>query len=248
MQPYNSNMSGLSGPYTNNTNTVTNDSWVDSFSKHEAQNLSSHKGYVSGNDMSFSEFVKNVKSFGNAVRFYFGKVSSKLSNKIKTAAGKDLLGYNIAIRSDEIMHAFNEHGNEKSELLRGHLPVTEESIQQLPKVFEDPDKVQLLPTKDYAGRVAFEIQKQMDGYVVAVVGIADGRHSIEIDSMRITKRKALPLRLMEITPLTTRPKRATVQTLLLILYAQILKTVKTPQPECSPNTFRREQRRPTKRR
>ena len=63
---------------------------------------------------------------------------------------------------------------------------------QLPRVFENPDEVVLIPEKDYAGRTAFEVRKNLDGYVVAVVGVADGRHSIEIDSVRIIKKKGTP--------------------------------------------------------
>lgn len=166
--------------------------WIDGFSEQEAQNLTSHKGIVNGRGMGFSEFAQKARALGNGIRFYFGKVSGKLANAISGAVGKDLTGYNIAIRSDEVVHSYRNHGNAATEALRGHLPVNEQTISQLPRVFENPDEVALLSAKDYAGRTAFEVRKNLDGYVVAVVGVADGRHSIEIDSVRIIKKKGTP--------------------------------------------------------
>ncbi len=48
------------------------------FSEQEARNLTSGKGVVEGRGITFRQFVDNVKSLGNTVRFYFGKVSNSL--------------------------------------------------------------------------------------------------------------------------------------------------------------------------
>ncbi len=162
------------------------------FNSQEAQNLTSHKGVVSGHGMTFRQFVDNARTLGNAVRFYFGKTSQTLGAKIKQAVGIDVTGYNIAMRTDEVLHAMDSHGDAAKEAKRGHLPVTPEALERLPEVFDDPDEVVLLPKKDYAGRTAFEIRKQLDGYMVAVIGISNGKHSIEVDSVRIINRKGPP--------------------------------------------------------
>ena len=162
------------------------------FSDLEAGNLSSHKGYVNGYGSKFKQFVNNVRKIGNAARFYFGKVSGKLGAQIRAAIGLDITDFNIMMRSDEVQHALNSHGNAEKEAKRGRLPITQESILQLPDVFNNPDEIVMLPNKDYEGRDAFEIRKQLNGYVVAVVGVANGRHSIEIDSVRIINKKGTP--------------------------------------------------------
>ncbi|MBQ5514673.1 MAG: hypothetical protein IIT84_03190, partial [Oscillospiraceae bacterium] len=162
------------------------------FSDLEAGNLSSHKGYVNGFGSTFKQFVNNVRKIGNAARFYFGKVSGKLGAQIKAAIGLDITDFNVTMRSDEVQHALNSHGNAEKEAKRRQLPITQESILQLPDVFNNPDEIVMLPNKDYAGRDAFEIRKQLNGYVVAVVGVANGRHSIEIDSVRIINKKGAP--------------------------------------------------------
>ena len=74
------------------------------------------------------KFAQKARALGNGIRFYFGKVSGKLANAISGAVGKDLTGYNIAIRSDEVLHSYRNHGNAKTEALRGHLPVNEQTI------------------------------------------------------------------------------------------------------------------------
>lgn len=162
------------------------------FDSSEAQNLTSAKGVVSGHGMSFRQFIDNAKSLGNAVRFYFGKVSDTLGAQIGTVVGKNVSGYNIVIRSDEVSHTLRSHGNKAYEAKRGQLPVTPDALVRLPEIFNRPDEIVLLDKKDYAGRTAFEVRKWIDGYMVAVVGISDGKHSIEVDSVRIINKKAPP--------------------------------------------------------
>ena len=162
------------------------------FSTQEAQNLTSNKGVVNGLGGTFRQFIDNARSLGNTVRFYFGKASESLGKRIESAIGQNVSGYNIAIRSDEVLHALAKHGDAAAEARMGQLPVTPDALERLPEVFDQPDEVVLLPKKDYAGRTAFEIRKQLDGYMVAVVGVANGRHSIEIDSVRITNKKGSP--------------------------------------------------------
>lgn len=162
---------------------------IDAFSEKEGNNLSSDKGIVNGRDMSFSNFIKIAKNIKNNVRFYFGKVSNNLAERIKNDIGLDVNGYNIAIRSSEVVHGLNQHGNATKEALRGQIAVTESEFEKLPNIFENPDRIILLDKKDYAGRTAFEIHKQIDNYMIAVIGVANGRHSIEIDSVRIVNKK-----------------------------------------------------------
>ena len=170
----------------------TDNSGILPFSAQEAQNLTSRKGVVNGLGGTSRQFIDNARNLGNTVRFYFGKASESLGTRIENAIGRDVSGYNIAIRSDEVLHAMTQHGNAAVEARRGQLPVTAEALERLPEVFDQPDEVVALSKKDYAGRTAFEIRKQLDGYMVAVVGVADGRHSIEIDSVYIINKKGSP--------------------------------------------------------
>ena len=159
------------------------------FSEQEAQNLTSHKGVVNGYGATFRQFIDNVKQLGNTVRYYFGKVSEDLGTAIHNATGFDVSGYNIVIRSDEVTHTLSQHGDSAKEALRGQLPVTADVLERLPEIFSEPDEIIPLKDKDYAGRDAFEIRKQIDGYMVAVVGVANGKNSIEVDTVYIIDKK-----------------------------------------------------------
>ena len=149
--------------------------------------------------MTFRQFIDNVKNVGNAVRFYFGRVSDPLGARIATKVGMDVSGSNIAIRSDEVLPSLSSYGNASYEAKRGHLPVTPEALERLPEIFATPDEIVMLPNADYAGRTAFELRKWINGYMVAVVGIANGRHSIEVDPVRIINKKGPPTAADEIS-------------------------------------------------
>ena len=169
-----------------------NDNGIIPYSATEANNLSSAKGYVNGKDLTFSDFITESKNSNGTKRYYFGKVSQNLSDDIRKATGQDVSGYNVAIRSDEIRHTFTQHGNPQTEALRGQLAVDDSLMAELPKVFNNPDEILLLSKKDYAGRTAFELRKRINGYAIAVNGISNGKHSIEIDSFRVINKKKSP--------------------------------------------------------
>lgn len=172
-----------------NTEQKATNSGIDRFNETEENNLSSAKGIVDGKDMNFISFIKKAKDIKNNIRFYFGKVSNALGESIRKSTGLDVSGYNIAMRSSEVVHALEKHGNSEQEAKRGQISVTPEALEKIPEVFNDPDEIVLLNKKDYAGRTAFEMRKQLENYNIVVVGVANGRHSIEIDSFRIQKKK-----------------------------------------------------------
>ena len=166
--------------------------WIAPYTVQETENLSSAKGFVSGGNTTFNQFINKVKNATGTQRFYFGKVSDALASKIEKAVGQNLSGYNIVIRSDEVRHIYGSHGNEATEAQRGQIAITDEILSRLPEVFNAPDAINNLDTVDYAGRKAFEIQKEINGYAIAVTGISNGRNNIEIDSFRVINKKKPP--------------------------------------------------------
>jgi len=177
------------------------------YTDNEVKNLSSHKGVVNGKNATWEGFIAAEKKGNDTKRFYFGKVSSELGEKIKTATGFNVEGYNVAMRSDDVRHTFAKHGNPSVEIPRGQIPITDEILVKLPYVIENPDEIVKLGTRDYAGREAFEFKKRINGYAISIAGKSDGRHSIEIDSFWVVNNKK---------PLTTsdalRPQTSTSMT------------------------------------
>ena len=57
---------------------------IQPFSKRQADNLSSYKGFVSGKDMTFGEFIEySIKNIDVFARFYFGVLSNELADRIE---------------------------------------------------------------------------------------------------------------------------------------------------------------------
>lgn len=179
--------------------TYTKSNGIISYDNKRIEQLSSQKGKVDGKD-SFEEFIKEIKNNkpGEETRFYFGTISDELADDIFANTGLDLEGFNIAVRGDEIRHAYNNHGNVNAEAARGHIAVTDEMLEKLPSVFNKPDSIKVSPKKDYAGRTAIQIEKRIDGHVVTVNGISNGKHNLELDTIRIypteTKKYPPPIR------------------------------------------------------
>lgn len=179
---------------------------IEPYNAHDAQNHSSHKGVVA-NDMSFDEFVAISMNSDNQQRYYFGKVSEPLADEILHSTGKDVRSNNIVIKSNEIRHILEAHGDAEGEATRGQIPMTPEALTRLPEVFNNPDNVKLLDTKDYAGRDAIQVEKRINGYAIVINGISKGRHSLEVDSMWLVNKKEPPR-----TPDALRPPAATPET------------------------------------
>lgn len=211
VSPANANSAPKAGTMTSDGFKMTsyqNSNGILPYSEAEAKNLSSQKGMVNENESDFSKFIRESKETNGTKRFYFGKVSNELSNDIRAATGQDVTGYNVAIRSDEVRHIFAQHGNEQAEALRGQLAVDDALMAELPKVFNNPDEIILLDKKDYAGRTAFELRKRINGYAVAVNGVSNGKHSIEIDSFRVINKKK-PLTTFNATQASPEPTSET---------------------------------------
>ena len=162
--------------------TYSNSNGIDNYTNQEISNLSSEKGMVNGVD-DYRTFIQNSVSNSDSSnagskkkRYYFGKVSEELATDIKKNTGYDVIGRNIAVREDELRHALNEHPE-----------VTIEDLEILPSVFNAPDSIIKTSKTDYAGRNAIEFTKRIDGVIATVTGVADGRNSLEIDTVYFKK-------------------------------------------------------------
>ena len=50
----------------------------------------------------------------------------------------------------------------------------------------------LLNGEDYAGRVAFDLHKNVNWYAIVFTGVSDGRMLLDVDSMRVLNKKKPP--------------------------------------------------------
>ena len=151
---------------------------IEPFSKREADNLSSYKGFVNGTDMTFGEFIDySLANKEKSHRFYFGKMSNELADRIENEIGCSVKNYALVIDSDEVRHIFLKHGNS----------VTKDILKKLSEVFDSPDEIRKSPFLDSGMRIAFFVRKKINGYGVIINGVSDGKHAIRVDSFFITK-------------------------------------------------------------
>jgi hypothetical protein len=82
--------------------------------------------FTEGGDVDIAETSEQVKQFiedaialkNQQRKLLLGKIKDDLAVKIKNETGKNLQGYSLALYSDDIKHAFNEHSDDKLEKLR----------------------------------------------------------------------------------------------------------------------------------
>ena len=156
---------------------------IQPFNEKEADNLSSCKGFVSGKDITFGEFIEHsIKNKDKITRFYFGKLSQELADRIEAETGRNVENYNVVINSSEVRHILSKHGDSAREAFKGQLGIDKLLLVRLPEVFDCPEEVEKLKSLDYGRRVAFALRKKINGYAIVVSGMSDGRAAIQIDS------------------------------------------------------------------
>lgn len=160
---------------------------INGYSRQDMRNLISDSTFIEGVD-DYGKFVDNsLKNRKEKGRFYFGRVSEELNNDILASTGIDALNKNIRIRSDEIQHGIDEHGNPQKEEAIGQIAVTPDDIKNIPAVFNKPDSIELSETTDRTGKPAILFSKRIDGTIVTVAGVYDNHNSLDIDTIYIKK-------------------------------------------------------------
>lgn len=166
------------------------------FSSHLAS-MCSCSNNNGANTQPFIEDALAVKGQSNK-EFMFGKISDELGEDIQNATGKEVNGYNIKLRSGRVQHIFNHHENEYGEVLRGQEPMTPERLADLPRVFDDPDSIEIVtkqgtdkPLLDSEQRQMIRFKKRVDGVYYTVTEIPKDNshnHDLDIETFYVTKK------------------------------------------------------------
>ncbi len=187
-----------------------NGNGIDPFSDHKADNLTSSKG-ITSRDQPFSDFVKESLSgdskSGNK-NYYLGQVSEELAADIFNKTGIDVESYNIQMSSDNIRHAYKDHGDVKTETGRNQIPLDAELIAKLPQVFDNPDDISISSNPDTRGRKVIMFEKRINGKIIVAEAISAGKHRLSLDTMYIKNSHPVEAAATNVaTP--QRPKRST---------------------------------------
>ena len=146
------------------------------YSQHQKDNWKSSKSIVVyENDAQLREFVKSeLNNKQSNKKMYFGAIPADLAAVIRSKTGIDVENYNCSISGYEIRKIFKDHGNEKTEALRGQRAITVDDIANIPAVVQSPEYI-TLSKKDYMGKPAIIMSKNINGNLT-VVAVVSNKH------------------------------------------------------------------------
>ena len=166
---------------------------LDGFVKYEGkeiQNIQSQRNEIATGLQSVKNFISRAAQRADNMfkRLYMGKVTPQIVQSIQQAAGINLEGYNVTLTNDTIRKILKDHGDMKTELPRGQIPVTEALIEQIPNILAYPDAIYNAgQTQD--GKPVIRFEKWIDGCAVVVEYVSDKHKNLDTKTFYIINKK-----------------------------------------------------------
>lgn len=168
----------------NNHNQIEN---IVEYNNKEINNFKNGKVKVVQNISDIKKFVSSAKTVPSNAKLYFGKISTKLSDKIKQSIGIELNNYNISLKADSIKHILKKHGK-STETLRGQIPVVDSDFELIPEIVSEYDSVEKgRETND--GKPSITFKKQIGEEYYLVNYVSDKNHNLEVQTMWKQQKK-----------------------------------------------------------
>lgn len=152
------------------------------YTNKEIQNISSDKIIIANNDNDILDFVKKAKQQINNKRIFVSKIVKDVASRIKNKLGINVEDYNISIKNDDIRKIYKDHGSEKTEILRGQVPITDSDFLKVREVVNNPDVIELAG-KTPQGKDAIRFEKNIDGNLVIITYVSDKHKNLELQTM-----------------------------------------------------------------
>lgn len=151
------------------------------YTQHEIENFQNGKVKVAQSESDISSFVEAARKVPSNAKLYFGKLGTKIANKINQALGINLENYNLSLKTDSIRHILNHHSS-RTEELRGQVPVTAEDFKLLPEIVTNYDNIQESGTSKQ-GKPSITFEKQIGDNYYVVTYVSDKSNSLEVQTM-----------------------------------------------------------------
>ena len=151
------------------------------YTQHEIENFQNGKVKVAQSENDISSFVEAARKVPSNAKLYFGKLGTKVANKINQALGINLENYNLSLKTDSIRHILNHHSS-RTEELRGQVPVTTEDFKLLPEIVTNYDNIQESGTSKQ-GKPSITFEKQIGDNYYVVTYVSDKSNSLEVQTM-----------------------------------------------------------------
>ncbi len=174
--------SGSNNSIPQNTENVKPEQY-NNYSQQELDNLKNSKTIrIANSKDDVINFIETAKNVPNNLKLYFGKVSDKVSSKIKNILGINTDNYNISLKSDTVKHIFKEHGDTEKENLRGQLQITDDDILNIANVINNYDDVHSSGISN-ENKPSITFEKNINGNTVVVTYVSDKHHNLEVQTM-----------------------------------------------------------------
>ncbi|MCC7101136.1 MAG: hypothetical protein IT500_16270 [Rubrivivax sp.] len=136
--------------------------------------------------VDIGRFAKKAMSVADKrVEIQLGKVGAL--ERIRSATGFDLAGYERVLDNYGVRHTMKQHGSQAQELRRGQIAVTLDDFGLIPLITAEPDLI-LHDGKNKVGRDVIVFAKTIDGIGYRhVEEIRSGKRLVVTDSMRKKK-------------------------------------------------------------
>jgi hypothetical protein len=119
-------------------------------------------------------------------KLLLGKIKEDLAHKIEDETGINLHGYNLELRSNDIKHTYNNHGNDKTEKQRGQRAITAKDILRFVDIVTNYENVIPVPAK---GKCLMFL-KNINGKAIAITMYASRNKSLTLKTIYISRKKA----------------------------------------------------------
>ena len=137
---------------------------------------------IAKNNEQVRSFVENAVTGGNkGKKILLGKIDENLAQEIYNKANVNLEGFNLELRSDDIRHLLNKHGNENTEVLRGQRAITTDDVLNFANIISNFDSIKA------NGDNSLTFIKNINGKTTAVTLYATGNKSLSLKTMYANK-------------------------------------------------------------
>jgi hypothetical protein len=137
---------------------------------------------IAKNNEQVRSFVENAVTGDNkGKKILLGKIDENLAQEIYNKANVNLEGFNLELRSDDIRHLLNKHGNENTEVLRGQRAITTDDVLNFANIISNFDSIKA------NGDNSLTFIKNINGKTTAVTLYATGNKSLSLKTMYANK-------------------------------------------------------------
>jgi hypothetical protein len=145
------------------------------------------------------DYSKSVRKIVKKVHFEIQRSQEPLEKiKIKQVAqwmvetagkvGVNIEGYEHEISNYFIHHVIKNHANEKTEVIRGNLPITDEDFEQIPEIIEHPDWVIFGAKRNNEDRIVY-VKHAENGTILYFEEILRGKRNRSLRGNTMYKTK-----------------------------------------------------------